>query len=226
MSKMLGIIGGMGAFAGLDLLNYAFTQAARHGASKDEDFPSVLFYNLPAQGMNERGVSDQKLVKSQLRGAISRMESFGCEIILIACNTVYSFYPDLQGFYSGKLLNMIDVACSALNKENTVGVMCSETSRSCGLYATRLKRQNRSVIECDYDEQTMINHAVDAVISGRCTDLNVRDIRAVVCNLKARGAESVIVGCTELPLVLNGHSFGINLIDAGRVSVDAALSLL
>lgn len=226
MSRMLGIIGGMGAFAGLDLLQYAFQKAAERGATKDDEFPKILFYNLPAKGMDEKGVSDPKLIKSQLQGAIHRMESFGCEIILIACNTVHAFYPQLQERYSGQLLNMIDLACAALDKEQSVGVMCSETSKNFGLFTDKLKRSNREVVECDYEEQHMINHAVDSVIAGRPTDSNTRDIRAVVSNLKARGAQSVIIGCTELPLVINGHSFGIRLIDAGRVSVDAALSLV
>lgn len=220
MKKMLGIIGGMGAYAGLDLLRYALSHS---NAVRDEDFPNILFHNLPIRGMNECGIVDKKLVKSQLRGCVERMESYGCDTILIACNTVHVFHSELQGVYSGVLLNMVDLACSAVGSEKRIGLMCSRTSISHRLYQDRLERNGKVVIPCERNEQCCVDRTIDCVIRGESVD--IRNLMTVFDGMKSRGAESVIIGCTELPLALKCVSTPVPTIDAGRVSVDAALSL-
>jgi aspartate/glutamate racemase len=131
--KNLGIISGMGAFAGIRLANFLLDQAQDSKIMQDSDFPEFLLYNLPVKGMDETGIVDEGLVKSQLKKAISKMEVWECKQIIIACNSAHVFLDELQTYFDGQIINMIDAACQSATADK-VGVLCSDSTKKSKLY--------------------------------------------------------------------------------------------
>jgi aspartate racemase len=224
--KTLGIISGMGAFAGLRMADYLLQKSKDDGAKLDSDFPSFLLYNLPVVGMDEKGIIDHSHVKRQLVETLIKLGKWNCHYAVIACNSAYAF-KDLASYFPGTLLNIIDEACDAVPKGvQRVGIISSASTRKSCLYQDALGDRGINYVLTNDEEQFFLDLAIKAVISGTQTKGDFHVVRNVLINLKQRGARMVIVGCTELPLVINSKHTKIPLIDAGQAVMNKALKLL
>lgn len=221
MKSPIGILGGMGAFAGLRLVQHAIQKAAENGAKSDSDYPKLLFYNLPIEGMDKYGVTDRKVVFSQLRGAIDHMTAFGCNPIVIACNSVHSFHSRLQGTTNSTLLNIVEIGVSASLEHSPVGIMCSRTSKKDGLY-DGIPVGKR--IHTEETDQVAIDHVIENVIEGHTHNGCSASLKSVADNLISKGAKSILLGCTELGCAFDPLYIDIPVFDSGIVAVDTALN--
>lgn len=221
MKTTLGIIGGMGAFAGVRLAQRILDISHDGKFMRDSDYPQFLLYNLPIEGMDERGIIDTDLVKTQLQDALAKMETWGCDKVIIACNSAHCFYDELQAGFGGKVLNMVQITCEQV-KETCVGILCSETTRHLRLYEQILERKNIKFVTTTDVEQQALNEAVKNAISDGTIRGNLTDLETIIIKMTRRGAEEIIAGCTELPLILKNR-IGIRVIDAGEETIKYAL---
>jgi aspartate racemase len=230
VKKTLGIIGGMGAAAGVRLAEHLVLCAQRAGAKTDSDFPDFMLYNLPLVGMDETGIIDGAPVKRQLHEAFNRMNSWKCDYVIAACNTVHCFYQDMQSWCNGTVLNMVEIACDRTKETGSrkVGLLCSETTGKIGFYQEALCRRGIDPVLVTYDQQKVLNRAISAVIvgNGHAKHKLACAVEKVAWQLHGRGAEQIIVGCTELPMVLRPNAVPVSLIDAGAVAIEHALGLI
>lgn len=223
MKKTLGIIGGMGAFAGIRLADYLLALAQDRGAAKDEDFPDFMLYNLPIKGLNERGIKDRSEVMRQMCETLEKMQAWGCGRVIVACNSVHCILPNLEERFPGLILNMLDAACKSVSRHVTqVGVISSETTKTLGLYRSALIRSRINIVETTDDEQKLLNEAIKEAVAGRQLKCHFDSVENTIVAMNRRGADEVIVGCTDLPLVLNPDHLSIRLIDAGREAIKQA----
>lgn len=208
----------MGSYAGLDLLDYAL----RHGNPKsDSEFPRVLYYNLPIEGMNETGLKDEKKVFGQLRVAIDGMQHFGCQRAVIACNSAHTFWAKLQGFTPMVILNMVDIGANACCGKGPVGVLCSETSKRSGLYDTYFNRYRTEFIHTNKAEQEEVNDLIGQVICGPFSPGGLLDVcRALV----GRGAKTLLAGCTEVEMAVRQSGWQLPFVFPGTLTVDIAIN--
>lgn len=218
MKQMLGIIGGMGSFAGLSLVEYALKRAVVNGAKCDEDFPKLVYYNIPVTGLAITGVVDEKALFKHLRNAVSHLETIGCRSIIIACASAHVMHAKLQGLADAKIFNLVEIGCHN-TYPGIVGVMCSESSRKAGLFDRHLK----ACVYPDPEDQQLVNHAIEAVMFGRQGSDEANDLQTVAFNLRAKGATEILLGCTELPIAINRHLTTMRMVDAGKFTVDEAL---
>jgi len=226
----LGILSGIGAAAGLHMAQRLVQLAQENGAKADSDFPDFVLHNLPSEATDEKGVKDSELVLVELGRALHKLDVWGCDHLLIACNTLhyYLYLPQLQSLFRGTIINMVDLACSAAASARRVSVICSVSTRECALYR-RTMHQINPVVEVSYPnegEQMFINAAIEDAICGKKPEKYWKGFHDLCGTLRRRGADMVILGCTELPLCLRGHPLPTNVIDAGDIAVREALRLL
>lgn len=223
MNRPLGIVGGMGSFAGERLLHHALTTAVSRGAIDDDDFPKVIYYNLPVSGLDISGVSDGKQIFNQLRVAISQLESIGCDRIIIACNSVHVLHSKLQGMVAGQIINIVESGCRRAAPLSPVGVVCSETSKRSMLFDSALRRFDAECIHTNEEEQFSINSIIGSVIVNRHGREQFDALRTVAYGLSSRGAHSLLIGCTELSLVRDPALDSMPTFDCGFVAVEEAI---
>lgn len=227
MKGFLGILGGAGAFAGLELAKHALDLAVKMGACRDEEFPKLLYYNLPITGLDCSGVVDPKGVFRQTRIAVSQLEGFGCDRIVIACNSAHAFYSKIQGFSAAKIVSLIEVGCRRCADLNVqaVGVLCSSSSRKEELFSFGLGRHGVDALYIDQDQQIELNNIIGRIIGFRHTAADTNSLQTFAMNLRAKGAQVILLGCTELTLAFDPSRIASPTVDCGLAAIEEALTL-
>jgi aspartate racemase len=226
----LGIIGGLGAMAGVRMAETLVQLAQERGASSDEQFPRFILLNAPLKGMGATGfIGNGESIRSGLHHAVKMLSRMDCEYIVVACNTAHTFFSELNSLTHSEVLNMIDIACDAAADCKKAGVLCSESTRQLRLYEQAMAERHIIPVRATNAEQDMINQVIGNVIAGDNAISDSNLLETVIDSMIKRGAKKAIIGCTELPIALCLPSkpwLKDVVIDAGRAVMARALSLL
>jgi len=227
MKKRLAIIGGMGTSAGVNMLIQLVAAVERKNPMNDSDFPDFIYFNVPAGGMDEHGVTDGDVIKAQLKTALGYADDCRCHYAIVGCNTVHAFLSELQENRKVNILDMIELACACVPKRvKKVGVLSSEQTKRLRLYDNQLQASGTAVIYTNEYGQSLLDSAIKAVIGNYQQPDHCQHITEVATRLIQQGAEVILLACTELPLVTDSRTITVPVIDAGKVTIEHALSLL
>lgn len=203
--KRLGILGGMGPAAAIDLQQKILSLTP---AESDQEHLPVVVWNVPQ--IPERTPAIQGNAPSPLPAMLQGVQvlsEMGTEVIVIACNTAHHWHEPLQKSTQVPILHIADAVHQAITEQATdrisqVGLMATSGTILSGFYAQRLARLGISVMLPLESEQQSLTQAIVLIKAGRF-DQATALIEQVAAALVARGAERLIMGCTELPLVLS-----------------------
>lgn len=215
--KTIGILGGMGPGATVDLYGKIIRcMQTAYGAVQDNEFPPILIYNLPLDGFDETGFVDQGLVSGQLIRGVQCLERAGAEVIVVGCNTIHYFYREMQNAVRVPILNIIDEAVkqSVRMGHQKVGIVGSQSTRELDLYGKSAKEYGLNTIVAYEAEQEALNHIIMQVMAGRHNRYDTLNLKHIIMNLQSRGAQAIILGCTELPLAIDQLDVDIPVFDA------------
>ena len=235
-SPLIGILGGMGPQAGLDLANKIITLTRTR---KDQDHIPFILFSLPATIPDRTGFL---LGKEDINPAhaiadqFERMSAMGVTMAVMACNTahagpIFSVALDLLQERGVKLriLHMINETVSYIRENHQqvrrVGVLGTQGTYQARLYDQALEDAGLAAVIPDPKVRRVNIHAAlyapdfgiktcpDAVSGeARCR------ILSAIHHLHKLGAEAILLGCTELPLaVKEDHVDGIPVIDPARI---------
>jgi len=211
MSKVLGVLGGMGPAATLDFLGkvQAFTPAKR-----DQDHIRVIVDINPQVPDRNDPFSKPGPVLAEMAGAL---RGAGAEVLAIACNTAHA-YADLVSRSAGlPLVDMIGTAARAARDTGARRAGVLGTRQAIKLYREYLAAQGMGLVTLPAEQQETFMELLYR-IKGGDRGPEVREGMAGLCRvLMAEGAEAVIAGCTEAPLVLSQADVKVPLLDAGEL---------
>ncbi|MFZ5669042.1 MAG: aspartate/glutamate racemase family protein [Pseudomonadota bacterium] len=209
--KVLGVLGGMGPAATLDFLSKL--QAATP-ASRDQDHIRVLVdINPQAPDRNEPGSEPGPVLAGMARG----LAASGAQVLAIACNTAHAYADEVRAASGLPLIDMIDAACqhARLGGAGKVGVLA--TGLAHGLYDARLRGMGLEPVSLSKAKQEWFMSLLYRIKAGELSEAIEDEMALIACSLADAGAEAVIAGCTEVPLVLETDALEFPLIDAGQV---------
>lgn len=234
---MIGIVGGVGPYAGLDLVRKIFDQTE---AKRDQDHLAIALLSLPQQ-IEDR--TEFLLGKTEVNPAeavfeiIRKLEQIGAGVVGIPCNTFHSadildvLLEKLRKAKSNiKLPNMISKVVKFIRenhpKVRNIGVLCTTGTYKTMVYPQYLEGEGLNVILPTEAQQNNIVHKAIYDLergikakSNPVTESVKRDLLEVVGCLQKEGAEAIILGCTELPLAIPDKKIGETII------IDATLIL-
>jgi len=208
-SLTLGVLGGMGPAATLDFLQklQAYTPA-----ESDQDHIRVLVdINPKAPDRNTPG-SLAGPVLAEMAGALA---GAGAEVLAIACNTAHAYAGLIQRASGLPLIDMIETGSAAAARTGAMRVGVLGTKGALKLYREYLAAQALGLVTLPAERQEAFMETLYR-IKGGDTGAEVRAaMRGLAEELVAQGAEAVIAGCTEVPLVLAKSDLRVELIDSG-----------
>lgn len=215
--KVLGLVGGLGSLATSHFMELVarMTDAAETG-----DTLQILTYNFPAIPDRTGYILGSNL-KSPLPGlisvghALSRQE-VAC--IAIPCITAHYFYDSLSSAIEAPIVNGVEQTATLLKQRGIrrVGIMGTDGTVLSGLFSDALERRGiRPIVpskECQADVMHLIYRNVKVGIPPEMVRF-----RKVEQELFDRGAEVIILGCTELSVIKQKYDVGPGFLDAMEV---------
>ena len=221
--KTVGILGGLGPEA-----SNKFCELLIKYKTKEKDQDNIPFIHISnpqipdrASAYNGQGESPvPEMVKT-----CNLLKSAGADFAIIPCNTAHVFLQDIQEQVEIPIINMIDLLISDIIKTNnsikSIGVLGTSLTKKTGLYRGYLKKAGINVIEPTDDEQDNLLmeaiHGKNGLKAGKKI-ISRRLLTKAANNLIDRGAEALILGCTEIPLVLLQKNFDVKLYDPMEVA--------
>lgn len=225
--RMLGVLGGMGPLASAHFMQRLTLLTP---ATRDQDHvPAILWSDprVPDRTGGRLKASPDPL-PWLLRG-VRGLRQAGCGIIAIPCNTAHGWYDEMAA-EGTPILHIVDAAAADLRRvlpRGVVGVMGTAATLAMRLYEERLERLGWTCITPSAEDmRDRVSPAISAVKANRVADA-YRPLAEAVQALHARGAEAVVLGCTEIPLGIQAgpwEELGVELIDSIDALARAAIA--
>lgn len=216
--KIVGILGGMGPEATVDLMQRIIHLTP---ALDDIDHIRCIVDNNPKVPSRIKAIieGDGEDPGPCMADMGRRLETFGANFLVIACNTAHYYYDAVQSAVNIPVINLIDLvsryAKTQYPDQDKIGILASPAVAMTGLYTKRFKKLGIKDIWPDPDCQDRLFTVIKEVKKGN-TSATIRDTYEKVCaNLLHKGAETAIIACTELSAL--DSLLPINTIDAAQV---------
>ena len=203
--RTIGIIGGMGPGATADLyIKIVREFQTRLNAKYDKDFPPMVIMSVPIPDHVEK-TEDIDKARDILIEAAQTAEKAGADLISIPCNTAHYAWSDIQSAVSIPVLNMIQETARYLKEKDLqrVGLLATQATVNFGLYQKELRALGIRTILPDEAEMRLVTQSIVDVMAGRARDQTKRRLEVVMKRLLKKGAQVIVLGCTELPLILS-----------------------
>lgn len=209
----LGVLGGMGPLATVDFLN-KLTQATP--AAHDQDHIPMVVHFCPQIPDRSDALAAQGLSPlPSMIAAARQIERSGAQVLVIPCNTAHAWYDELAASLGIPLLHIVDAAVAQIPhalRHEPVGILATRGTLASGVYT--LRQPGLQWVQPLEQEMTdWVMPAIRAVKSGDM-DSARRLLQSAIVSLRRRGARSILLGCTELPLAHTGDADDVPLIDA------------
>jgi aspartate racemase len=225
MHKRIGILGGMSPESTIAYYEYITrTYTERYG---DFGYPEILIYSVSFQPYVDWPNADRwDLVAQGLSKAAQRLESIGADVLLIATNTMHLVFDRVQASVAIPVISLLDAVGQAILARgvSTVGLLGTQFTMEKAFYQDALLRQGLRVLVPDAEDRRYVNAVIyDELVAGEIRDHSRAEYLAIINKLVVRGAEGVILGCTEIPLLVNEADAGLPLFDTTSLHAEAAL---
>jgi aspartate racemase len=162
-----------------------------------------------------------------LAGVAARLEGAGAELVVLCTNTMHRVADAIEARLGVPFLHIADATGAAVARAGLgrVGLLGTRFTMEQDFYRGRLAaRHGLDVLVPDDAERELVHRVIyDELCQGRIEPASRVRLQAVVAGLAARGAEGVVLGCTELPLLLTGGA-PVPLFDTTRLHAEAAVA--
>ncbi len=223
--KIIGILGGMGPEATIDLF-YKIIKFMP--AEKDQDHLRIIIDNnpkIPDRTAAILGKGEDPF--PALQETARNLEKAGADFIIIPCNTAHYFLSSIQESVEVPILNMIEETAretlQRIPQIKKVGLLASVGIYETEIYHQKFKKFNIKVISPEEKDKEEIMKTIYAVKAGNLSEAIKRNIIKAAQKLIDKGAEAIIAGCTEIPLILKEEDIVVPLIDPTQVLAKAAV---
>ncbi|MEE4265379.1 MAG: amino acid racemase [Desulfobacteraceae bacterium] len=231
MTKAIGILGGMGPEATLDCFGKIIKNTP---AKTDREHLRVVMDSNPRipdriAAILGRGESPVPALVAGCQG----LEKAGADFIIIPCVTVHFFLPEIQAQSPLPILSIFDAVAEAVHRHlpgaGTVGLMGTSATIRAGFFQKRLAGDKIHTIVPDSAQQSKIVAAIKDIkdtgpsrTRAEITSDLIEAARSLI-DREPHGADAIIAGCTEIPLVLGQEHLPVPYFDSLTILARAAI---
>ena len=215
--KILGVIGGLGPIATAHFMELVINMT---DANTDQQHLPMIVYNMPFIPDRTAYILDNTqenpLPKMLEIGKTLQTQCVDC--IAVPCVTAHYFMDALEAEINVPLINGVRETVAHL-KENgitKVGIMATDGTIRSGIFHKELEQQGLVPIAPLAAAQADVMHLIfNNVKAGKAVEMD--RFAAAAEDLRAQGAQAIILGCTELSLIKRDHAIGAGFVDAMEV---------
>jgi amino-acid racemase len=162
-----------------------------------------------------------------LAGAAKGLEAAGAELLLLCTNTMHKVAPAVQAAVSVPLLHIIDATAERVSAAGlgTVGLLGSSFTMEDGFYQQRMEAHGLRVLVPGEADRHLVHRVIfQELCAGVITQASRQAYREVIGRLAAAGAEGVVLGCTEIELLIGQADSPVQVFPTTRIHAEAAVT--
>ncbi len=228
MMKTIGLIGGMSWESTLEyyrIINETVKEKLGGFHSAQVVMYSVDFAEVESmQHKGEWERAAQFLIRAGLR-----VKRGGADFALLCTNTMHKVFAEVQAGIKIPMIHIADVTARSIRDKGLtkIGLLGTRFTMEDDFYKGRLIREHglEVLIPGEEDRQAIHRILYNELCMGEIKKVSQGTFHRIIASLEARGAEGIILGCTEIPLLVEQKDYRLPLIDTTALHAKAAVDL-
>lgn len=228
MKKTIGILGGMGPEATLYMQSLILKKT---NARKDQDhIKTIVFSNPEVPPRTDAILKTGPSPVPYLVEGVKALIQAGADFIIMPCVTAHYFIPEVMTQVEFQFLSLLEESLKwTLNNIPDIkraGIISSTGTLRSKLFHDTFQAKDIDLFSPSEEEQTLVMEAIfgeKGIKAGFTTESPRDNIIRIAHDLIQKGAEAVIAGCTEVPLVLNDRDIPVPLIEPLAIMAEASV---
>lgn len=214
--KVVGVLGGMGPDATVDFMSKVIAMTP---ASCDQDHVHMIVEHNPGVPNRQAAILENgKDPAPAMADMARRLESAGADFLVIPCNTAYVFADSIVAAVRIPLVSIIDVTIAAVRERvpdaGAIGVLATNGCLAAGVYQDALAEHRIEAVLPTDSELSQLMDLIYGIKGGDQGEAATTAMTTLADALTSRGAQAIIAGCTEIPLVLEESLLSVPLISS------------
>lgn len=223
--KRIGILGGMSPESTIHyyqlIVQLYIQQYGNHG------YPELVIFSVSfEQYIKWQEAGDWDAIGKELAKGAQILENAGAEFIVVATNTMHKVVDVIQAAISIPVLNLLDVVSESMLARGVTkaGLLGTRYTMEDGFYAAGLAKHGIEVVVPDSKDRDLVHRVIyDELIKGVILPSSKAKFQSIVTDLQNNGAQGVVLGCTEIPMLIGDGDVSIPVFDTTRLHAEAAL---
>jgi len=224
--RKVGIVGGIGPASTLDY--YSGIIDGCRASVNDESYPEIFIDSVDMIEMLsylERG--DWNSLTEMLVKAINRLKAAGAQFAAIASNTPHIVFDMIEKRSPLPLISIVDetIAYAQAKGVNKAVVIGTRFTMGSGLYAKAFSKLGIAAVTPSENEQEEIHGIIFPKLENGIIDLKDKDRLLTLANrlITEHNADALVLGCTELPLMIRENDIDTLIINTTQIHIDAII---
>jgi aspartate racemase len=217
MSNTIGIIGGMGPEATLKLYEYLIYSKA---VNNDSDHPRIIIDSnskIPDRNRYLLGYKDAANPADEMVNSARTLQDAGADILLLPCLTAHYFINDIQSEVDIPILDMIKTLLLRVKKQHIskAGLLATKTTYIKNIFDSYVDQPEfrMNLILPEKAQQEIIHEIIYGIKRRKTKNKDRKNLSEISDSLLQRGAEKVILGCTDLPVLDLQESYYLDILE-------------
>jgi aspartate racemase len=217
--KKIGIIGGVGPQSTSFIYEkIIYFSQLKYKAKNNADYPRLVIESVPVPDFISNK-NDIKKAKEMLIDTVKSLSRSGATRLCIGSNTVHILLNELKKYTRIPFISMVDLVMDKCvkNKFEKVGIFGTPTLINSNLYPKKLEKNSIKAVSPSSEQIKIIEKIIRGIIAGRLNNVLKASYAEIINDFYRDGCDAIILGCTELPLVMDYRKFGKKIISSDEV---------
>jgi aspartate racemase len=222
--KRIGIIGGLGPESTVDY--YKLLIGAFKGERTSFDYPEIIIYSAKLSRFLELADGGKwEQLAEWLLDMVKALHRAGAEFAAIASNSPHVVFPEVSSRSPVPLLSIVEAACArakAMGRKR-LGLLGTAFTMKADFYQKVFRAQGLSLVVPEEQDRKLIQERLFSEIElGIIKDATRQELLGVVARMiEKQSIDAVVLGCTELPLILDRDELGIPFLNTTAIHAEA-----
>lgn len=223
--KKIGLVGGISWVSTLDY--YRYINEGINQRLGGLEFAECIIYSVNFNDVQRHGWDNWEATFRLLSAACTHLKAAGAEAIVLCANTAHAIADELEAYIQLPLIHIATATATEVSRHGLrkVGLLGTKFTMELPFYKDKLRLQNIEALippeqaVRDFIQQTLKEELGCGIVSPATKTAYIE----VTNQLIACGAEGIVLGCTEIPLLLSQQDVAVPVFDTTRIHVQAAV---
>jgi len=226
--KTIGLIGGMSWQSSIEYYRI-INEEVRDRLGKLHSAQSLLYSVDFAEVEKLQREGRWKEATESMVDAARRLEKGGADFIVICANTMHKMADEVQSGIAIPLLHVVDATAESVKGRGveTVGLLGTRFTMEEDFYRGRLARKHGLEVHVPeaFNRERVHRVILDELVVGEFRQESKAALLRIIDGLIAQGAKGIILGCTEIPLLIKDGDCSVPMFDTTRIHAQAAVEM-